>query len=92
MDYRPKFADVAQLPKTNPPSKLRYKFLITYYLGSMTRCILLSDLTLATPQPESVEHFKEYSGHAMIFLGNPWLPNPLLFILQEDRQTVQVIG
>lgn len=52
MDYRPKFCMLDELPlkidKGIPNHKLRYKFLINYYLGNMVRSIVLSNIGLLT--------------------------------------------
>ena len=52
MDYRPKFCILDELPikitKGVPSHKLRYKFLINYYLGNMVRSIVLSNIGLLT--------------------------------------------
>ena len=95
MDYRPKFANPSELPlhieKGSPSHELRYKFMLTYYLGNMVRSMLLSNIRLLGGS-DHIEKFKEYSGHYLLFLGPPCNIDPLILILQEDRQSITVLA
>lgn len=57
----------------------------------MIRSLLLSNICLSSSN-EAVETFKEYSGHSVIFLGPNRNINPLILILQEDKQTITVLS
>lgn len=95
MDFRPKFTTLEELPinivKGVPAEKIRYKILIGYYLESMVRCLVLSNICLSGIN-DTIDNLKEYSGQTFHFLGPLSNLHPLLLILQDDRQTITVLN
>lgn len=95
VDFRPKFVELEELPldikKGVPAQKIRYKIMITYYLESMVRCMVLSDICLSGTN-DSIDNLKEYPGHAFLFLGPSSNIEPLLLTLEEDKQTITVLN
>ena len=65
--------------------------MLTYYLGNMIRSMVLSNIRLLGGS-DNIEKFKEYSGHCLLFLGPASNIDPLILILQEDRQTITVLA
>lgn len=66
------------------------KFLINYYLGNMTRVLLIYKVNLAESS-DVIEFYKEYQCNMGIFLGPTESTDPLVFLLTEDRQSISVM-
>ena len=67
------------------------KFLIEYYLGAVKRVLFVSKFEVDSMN-EMIEEYKEYSCSMGLFLGNPSLTDPLIFLLNEDRQSVSILS
>ena len=55
---------------------------------------MIRSLILSVPlagSNDNIETYKEYSGQATLFLGPPRNLEPLLLILLEDKQTINVV-
>ncbi len=57
----------------------------------MIRCMVLSNICLVGTN-DTIENLKEYSGYSFHFLGPQSNLQPLLMILQEDKQTITVLN
>ena len=65
--------------------------MVTYYLDNMIRCLVLSNILLSGSNT-GIENLREYSGYSFLFLGRECNLQPLLMILQEDKQTLTVLN
>lgn len=57
----------------------------------MIRSLVLSNICLSGTN-DTIENFKEYSGYQVQFIGPQSNLEPLILILQEDRQTITVLN
>lgn len=57
----------------------------------MIRCYVLSNICLSGTN-DNIDNLKEYSGYSFHFLGPQSNIQPLMMILQEDRQTITVLN
>jgi hypothetical protein len=56
----------------------------------MTRVLLIYNVNL-NQNHDVIEFYKEYQCNMGIFVGPPEATDPLLFLLNDDRQSVSVI-
>lgn len=57
----------------------------------MKRVLFISKFE-ADSHSEVIEEYKEYSCSMGLFLGSPSLTDPLIFLLNEDRQSVSILS
>jgi hypothetical protein len=57
----------------------------------MIRSLVISNICLSGSN-DSVDTLKEYSGNTVMFIGPNRNLEPLIFILQEDKQTITVLS